>query len=61
MNLNKIRPENNAENLLLSITVNCEIPNEQTHKKPEETLEFKQTEQRETISFKYQSQMKDPR
>ena len=35
-----IRPENETEDLLLSITKNCEMLIEQTHKKAEETLEF---------------------
>ena len=33
MNLNMIRPENQTEDLLLSITKNCETLIEQTHKK----------------------------
>ena len=35
-----IRPKDKKENLLLSITKNCEILIEQTYKKAEETLEF---------------------
>ena len=41
MNLNLIRPKNETEDLLLSITKNCETSIEQTHRKSEETLEFK--------------------
>ena len=41
MNLNMIRPKNETEDLLLSITKNCETLIEQTHRKVEETLEFK--------------------
>ena len=41
MNLNMIRPKNETEDLLLSITKNCETLIKQTHTKPEETLEFK--------------------
>ena len=41
MNLNMIKPKNETEDLLLSITKNCETLIEQTHTKPEETLEFK--------------------
>ena len=52
MNLNTIRPENETENLLLSITKNCETLVEQTHRKPEETLEFKMTKPREIFHFK---------
>ena len=36
-----IRPKNETEDLLLSITTNCETLIEQTHTKPQETLEFK--------------------
>ena len=51
MNLNKIQPKNETENLLLSITKNCEKLVEQTHRKPEETLEFKMLKSRETLHF----------
>ena len=51
MNLNMIRPKNETENLLLSITKNCERLVEQTHRKPEETLEFKMNKSRETYHF----------
>ena len=43
MNLNMIRPKNETEDLLLSKTKNCETLIEQTHRKAEETLEFKMT------------------
>ena len=52
MNLNMIRPKNKTEDLLLSITKNCETLIEQTHRKPEETLEFKMIKPRETFHFK---------
>ena len=52
MNLNMIRPKNETEDFLLSITKNCETLIEQTHRKPEETLEFKMTRTRETFHFK---------
>ena len=52
MNLNMIQPKNETENLLLSITKNCETLVEQTHRKPEETLEFKMTKPREIFHFK---------
>ena len=52
MNLNMIRPKNQTEDLLLSITKNCETLIEQTHRKPEETLEFKMVKSRETFHFK---------
>ena len=46
-----IQPKNETENLLLSITKNCEKLVEQTHRKPEETLEFKMLKPRETFHF----------
>ena len=52
MNLNMIQPKNQTEVLLLSITKNCETLIEQTHRKPEETLEFKMTKPKETFHFK---------
>ena len=52
MNLNMIRPKNETEDLLLSITKNCETLIEQTHRKAEETLEFKIIKSRETFHFK---------
>ena len=45
MNLNMVKPKNETEDLLLSITKNCETLIEQTHRKPEETLEFKMANQ----------------
>ena len=51
MNLNMIRPKNEAEDLLLSITKNCETLIEQTHTKPQETLEFKVIKPRQTFHF----------
>ena len=47
-----IRPKNQTEDLLLSITKNCETLIEQTHRKAEETLEFKTVKPRETFHFK---------
>ena len=41
MNINTIRPKSETEDLLLSITKNCETLNEQTHRKAEETFHFK--------------------
>ena len=52
MNLNMIRPKNETENLLLSITKNCQTLIKQTHRKAEETLEFKMIKPRETLHFK---------
>ena len=52
MNLNTIEPKNESEDLLLSITKNCEALVEQTHRRAEETLEFKKTKSREIFHFK---------
>ena len=59
MNLNMIRPKNKTEDLLLSITKNCETLIKQTHRKAEETLEFKMVKPRETFHFKSPIQIKD--
>ena len=58
MNLNMIRPKNETEDLLLSISKNCETLIEQTHTKPQETLEFKKIKARETFHFKPPIQIK---
>ena len=47
-----IQPKNETEDLLLSITKNCERLVEQTHRKTQETLEFKMLKSRETFHFK---------
>ena len=47
-----IQPKNEIENLLLSISKTCETLVKQTHRKAEETLEFKMTKPRETFHFK---------
>ena len=53
-----IRPKNQTEDLLLSITKNCETLIEQTHRKAEETLEFKMNKSRESFHFKPPIQIK---
>ena len=58
MKLNMFRPKNETEDLLLSITKNCEMLIEQTHRKAEETLEFKMIKPRETFHFKPPIQIK---
>ena len=58
MNLNVIRPKNHRENLLLSITKNCETLLEHTHTKPGEILEFKLIKLRQTFLFKPPIQIK---
>ena len=47
-----IQPKNNTKELLFSITKNCETLIKQTHRKAEETLEFKLAKQREKFRFK---------
>ena len=54
-----IRPKNETEDFLLSITKNCETLIEKTHRKAEETLEFKMTKPRETFHFKPSIQVKE--
>ena len=49
MNLNMIRPKTETEDLILSITKNCQTLVQQTHRKPEETLEFNMLKPRETF------------
>ena len=46
-----IQPKNQTEDLILSITKNCQTLIEQTHRKAEETLEFKMIKPRETFHF----------
>ena len=58
MNLNFIQPKNKTEDLLLSITKNCETLIQKTHRKAEETLEFKMIKPRETFHSKPPIQVK---
>ena len=51
MNLHRVRPKK-TEDLLLSITKNFETSDNQTHTKPQETLEIKINKSRETFSYK---------
>ena len=51
MNLKIIRPKNETEDLLLSLTKKFETLIEQTHRKPEETLEFKKFKPRKIFPF----------
>ena len=53
-----IRPKNQTEDLFFSITKNCEMLIEQTHRKAEETLEFKMNKSRESFHFKPPIQIK---
>ena len=59
MNLNMIQPKNKTDDLLLSITKNCETLIEQTHTKPQETLEFKVIKPREKFHFSPPIQVKE--
>ena len=59
MKLNIIRPENETEDLLLSITKNCEKLIKQTHRKAEETLEFEMTKPTKTFHFKPSIQVEE--
>ena len=54
-----IQPKSQTEDLLLSITKNCETPIQQTHRKPEETLEFKMIKPIETFHFNPPIQVKE--
>ena len=54
-----IQSKNETEDLLLSITKNCETLIEQTHKKAEEMLEFKLTKSRETFHFNPSFEVKE--
>ena len=58
MNLNMIQPKIETEDLLISITKNCEKLIEQTHRKAADTLEFKMNNSRETFHFKPPIQFK---
>ena len=59
MNLNMIRPKNETEDLLLSITENCETLIKQTHTKPQEVLEFKMVKSKEKFHFNPPIQVKE--
>ena len=58
MKLKTIRPKNETEDLILSITKYCETLIHQTHRKAEETLEFKFNKSRKTFHFKPPIQIK---
>ena len=51
MKKNMIRPINETENFLLSITKKCETLVQQTHTNSQETLEFKMIKSRKTFHF----------
>ena len=51
MYLKMIRLKNQTEDLLLSITKSCETLIHQTHRKPEETLENKMVQSKQSFHF----------
>ena len=53
-----IRHKTQTKDLLLSITKNCEMLIEQTHRKAEETLEFKMNKSKEIFHFSPPIQIK---
>ena len=55
-----IRPKNETDDLILSIPKNCETLFEQTHRKAEETLEFKMTKPRKTFHFNLPITIEEP-
>ena len=59
MNLNMIQPKNETEDLLLSVTKNCETLIKQTHRKAEEALEFKMGKPTESFHFNPQIEIKE--
>ena len=61
MNLNMIQPKKETQDLLLSITKTCETLTEQTHRKAEETLEFKITRPIERFHFNPSIEVKGDR
>ena len=54
-----IRPKNQTEDLLLTKTKNCETFIKQTHRKPQDTLEFKMIKPRKTFHFNPPIQIKE--
>ena len=58
MKLNMITPKNKTEDSLLSINKNCETLIQQTHTKPQETIEFKTIKPKETFRFSPPFQIK---
>ena len=53
-----IIPKNETEDLILSITRNCQTLVDQTYTKAEETLEFKMIKPKETFHFNPPIQVK---
>ena len=59
MNLDKIRPKIETDGLLNTKTKNCQTLFNKTYTKPQETLEFKPTQSKETVKIKDQSRFTD--
>ena len=53
-----IQPKNRTEDLILSITKNCETLIDKTHRKAEETLQFKMIRSKQTFHFNTLIQIK---
>ena len=58
MDINMIQPKNETEDLLFSITKNCQTLIEQSHRKAQETLEFKMIQTKETLHLNPPIQIK---
>ena len=58
MNLKMVRPKNQTEDVLLSLTKNCETLIKQTHRKSEQTLEFRIMKSKESFRFNPPIQIK---
>ena len=54
-----IHPKNETEDLLLSINKICDLLIDQTHRKAEETIEFKMIKPKETFHFNPPIQVKE--
>ena len=53
-----LRPKNETEDFLFSLSKNCETLIQQTHPKPQETLEFKLNKSKESFHFSPPIQIK---
>ena len=60
MNLNMIRPRNEKEDILLSITINCEQLFRQTHRKRKKLQKFSFTNQEKSFFSIHLYRLKDP-
>ena len=53
MNLDVVQPRNKTEGLIFLKTKNCAKFFKKTHTKPQENIDFKLTQRKETFSFKH--------